>query len=152
MFCSVPKDVSPPAPAEQVKVRAYLRERVTRGINAVNPGDWVEDDLPSLRRLLIDAGGQSYCPEGDFRTVCRPRGAGVRDIICGLGHLDKNSELDGLPAKPWTEFVEQEVRRHCRRFLVGEILCAAFREHGAKILASRQNSSVRLLDAQSLHF
>jgi hypothetical protein len=73
MFCSVAKDVSPPAAAEQVKVRAYLGERVTRGINAVNPWDWVEDDLPPLRRLLVDAGGQSYCPEGNLRAVCRPR-------------------------------------------------------------------------------
>jgi hypothetical protein len=100
MFCSVAKDVSPPAAAEQVKVRAYLRERVTRGINAVNPWDWVEDDLPPLRRLLVNARGQSYCPEGDLRSVatlkeqpgaqgsqCHIKQAGSVAALCSSANL-----------------------------------------------------------------
>jgi hypothetical protein len=35
MFCSVAKDVSPPAAAEQVKVLAYLGERVTHAAGEV---------------------------------------------------------------------------------------------------------------------
>jgi hypothetical protein len=71
MFCSVAKDVSPPAAAEQVKVRAYLRERVARGINAVNPWDWVEYDLPPFRR-------SGACSSTRAVRVIVPKGISVR--------------------------------------------------------------------------
>jgi hypothetical protein len=53
MFCSVAKGVSPPAAAQQVEVGAHLRERVTRGINAINPRDrpsLVQTTWPSSRK------------------------------------------------------------------------------------------------------
>src|SRR5262245_55652355 len=40
----VAEDGPPPAAAEQVDIRAHVRERIARGIDAIHPGDWVEDD------------------------------------------------------------------------------------------------------------
>src|SRR5258708_36318012 len=78
-----------PAAAEEVEVRAHLRQRVPRRINALNPWDGIEDDLPPLRRLIIHAVRQSNCAEGDLGATRGPGCAGVGDVICGFGHLDR---------------------------------------------------------------
>jgi hypothetical protein len=33
-----------PAPTEQIDVRAEVSERITRGVNAINPGNRVKDE------------------------------------------------------------------------------------------------------------
>ncbi len=109
-FWSVAQSGAPPAAAEKVEVRAHLRQRVPRRINALNPWDGIEDDLPLLRRLIIHAGRQSNCAEGNLGATGGPGCAGVGDVIFEFGHLDKDSELNRLPGKPRAEFVEQKAR------------------------------------------
>src|SRR5436190_1589138 len=45
----VADDSPPPATAEQVDVRAHVRERIARGLDAIHPRDGVEDDAPPVR-------------------------------------------------------------------------------------------------------
>lgn len=56
-LCRIAEGGAASAAAEQVKVRAHLRQRIAGRINAVNPWEWVEDDFSLPRRLLIHASG-----------------------------------------------------------------------------------------------
>src|SRR4030095_4869746 len=64
---SVAEDGPPPAAAEQVNVRAHVRERIARGLDAIHPRDGVEDDAPPLRHLVIHAGCQGEGAERELR-------------------------------------------------------------------------------------
>src|SRR5205823_11162679 len=73
---------TPPAPAEQVDVRAHLREQLTGRVHAINPRDGVEDDLPPLGHLVIHAGSQRTVPEGITGRPPTPVFQGIRRLIC----------------------------------------------------------------------
>src|SRR5947209_12959949 len=106
----VAEDGPPPAAAEQVDVRAHIRERIARGIDAINPGDGVEDDSPPVRHLVIHAGCQGDGAEWDLRATVRPRHTGVGDVIARLRHLYEHAEPDRLLGQSLANLVEQEVR------------------------------------------
>src|SRR5258706_495775 len=75
-FWSVAQSGAPTVAAEE-EVRAHMRQRVPRRINALNPWDGIEDDLPPLRRLIIHASRQSNCAEGNLGATRGPGSAGV---------------------------------------------------------------------------
>src|SRR5262245_41089259 len=88
-FRPVAEGGAPSAAAEQVEVCAHLRERVTGRIDAIYPGERIEDDLAPFRRLIIHPRGQSDRAEGNLLAAGGPRRARVGDIIAGFRHLDK---------------------------------------------------------------
>src|SRR5512133_2251348 len=77
VFSSVPRSGPPPPAAEQVDVRAYVREGVARRINAIDPRNRIEDDLPPLWGLVIHALGQRDSAERDLVATIRPGYAGI---------------------------------------------------------------------------
>ena len=81
------------------------------GLDAIDPRDGVEDDLPPLRLLVIHAGRQGDRAERDLRAAVRPRHAGVGHVVAGLRQLHEHAEPDRLLGQPWADLVEQEVLR-----------------------------------------
>src|SRR5882762_3822174 len=80
-----------PVPAEQIHVRAYLAERVARGIDAINPRNGIKDDLSPLRLDVVHALCQGDGAEVNSRAVIRPWHAGVSRVVASAGQLDKHA-------------------------------------------------------------
>src|SRR6516225_4638425 len=74
-----------PPPAEEVDVRAHFAERVARRVDAIDPRDGVENDLPPLRLRVVHAGGQGDRAEGNFLATLRPGNAGVGHVVVVAG-------------------------------------------------------------------
>src|SRR5262249_25707242 len=117
----VAEDGPPPAAAEQVDVRAHVRERITRCIDAIHPGNRVEDNAPPLRHLVIHAGCQGDGAEWDLRATVWPRPLAVGAAIAGLRQWPEHAEPDRLLGQPWADLVKEEVRGLRRRLCVREV-------------------------------
>src|SRR5437867_4147014 len=81
-----------PAPAEQIDLRAHLGERVARSVDAIDPRDGVEDDLPPLWLRVVNAARQGDRAKGDLLAAVRPRHAGVGHVVAVAGQLHENAE------------------------------------------------------------
>src|SRR5262249_5829288 len=115
-----------PAPAEEVDVRPHLAERVARRVDAIDPRDGVEDDLPPLRFRVVYSGRQGDRAEGDLRAALRPGDAGVGNVVAVAGQLHEDAELDRPPRQSLVDLLEEEVRGLRGHLLVGKILGAFF--------------------------
>src|ERR1051325_7780052 len=68
ILSSFSENRSPPAAADQVDIGAHFRERIARWVDAIKAWDGIEDDLPSLRHLVIHARRQNECAERNLRA------------------------------------------------------------------------------------
>src|SRR5262249_31451407 len=115
-----------PAPTEQIDLRAHLAERVPRRVDAIDPRDGIEDDLPPLRCRIVYTVRQGDGAEGDLRAALRPGNAGVGHVVAVAGQLHKDTETDRTARQSRANFVEEEVRGLRGGLLVRKVLGAFF--------------------------
>src|SRR5262249_34895848 len=126
---------SPPS-AEEVDVRTHLRERVAGRVDAIHPWDGVEDDLPALRLLVIDAGGQRERAEGKLGAGVRPGHAGVAQVGAGPGHRQEDAEPHRSLSQPRADLLEEEMRGFPGGGFVREVLRSRLRPNAEPAVAA----------------
>src|SRR5207249_1382916 len=94
----------------------------TGRVNAVNPRNGVEDNFPTLRLLVVDAGSQGDRAEGDLGAAVGPGDAGIGDVVACIRHLNDDIEPDGSPRQPRPDLIEKEIGRSLCGFFVVQVL------------------------------
>src|SRR5262249_19811022 len=85
---------SPPSTAHQVDVRARLEERIGRRLDAVDPRNGIEDDLPLRRRVVRNDRRQAELSEHELPTTLRPADGRIVHDVALFGQLHDDAEPD----------------------------------------------------------